>query len=176
VGGAHDPAVFPLGRKTRAGAIRERDLLEAVAGYWTAGGELDWAAFRSARGRRTPLATYPYQRDRHWIDPAPAGIVRRPPPGPGPVAEAGDTGDTGGTDEITVAVRHIWRELIGHDRFSAEDNFLELGGNSLTAVQMLTRLRDRFGVKLSLHALFDSPTVTGIAGLVSGGLPEPADR
>jgi len=173
LGATRDAAVFPLGRKARSGVVRERDLLSAVAGYWTTGGTLDWAAFRDVPGRRVPLPTYPYQRTRHWIDPAPAPAAPRPPAVPVP---SGVDTEAGGTDEVTTAVRQIWRELIGHDRFSADDNFLDLGGNSLTAVQMLTRLRDHFGVKLSLHSLFDSPTVTGIAGLVSGRLAEPAAR
>ncbi|UJW29936.1 acyltransferase domain-containing protein [Saccharothrix sp. AJ9571] len=161
LGGAGDPAVFPVGRRTRSGRVRERDVLGVVAGYWTAGGRVDWTAFRTEEGRRVPMATYPYQRERHWLEPRPVA--------PAAVASSEAAVVVGEPDEVTAAVRRIWVELIGHDRFSPDDNFLDLGGNSLTAVQMLTRLRDRFGVKLSLHSLFDHPTVNGIAGLVAAG-------
>ncbi|WP_410641562.1 type I polyketide synthase [Amycolatopsis sp. lyj-346] len=164
LGGAEEAAVFPVGRKARSGVLRERDLLGVVAGYWTAGGRVDWAAFRTVPGRRVPMATYPFQRERHWIEPRPAPAPAAPGPVPVPAVPVRDP------DEVTAAVRQIWVELIGHDRFSPADSFLDLGGNSLTAVQMLTRLRDRFGVKVSLHSLFDRPTVAGIAGLVSAGL------
>jgi phthiocerol/phenolphthiocerol synthesis type-I polyketide synthase E len=160
-------AAFALGR--RDPVLRERDVLAALAGYWTAGGSLDFAALPAEAPRRIPLPTYPYQRSRHWVDPiAPAGET----PGPAtvsatvsaPVAEPGAAPEP--VDETVEGVRRIWTELLGHETFEPEVNFLELGGTSLTAIQMLTRLRREFGVRLSLHVLFDNPTIDGIAGLV----------
>ena len=43
------------------------------------------------------------------------------------------------------------------------DNFFELGGNSLSATQLISRLRDAFKLELSLNLLFEFPTVTGLA-------------
>ncbi len=56
--------------------------------------------------------------------------------------------------------------LLHLDRVSAEDNFFLLGGHSLLGTQLITRIRDAFGVDLSLHALFDGPTVSQLAGRV----------
>ncbi|MFP2935045.1 phosphopantetheine-binding protein, partial [Pyxidicoccus sp. 3LG] len=44
-----------------------------------------------------------------------------------------------------------------------DDNFLEIGGNSLMAAQLLNQVRDAFGVNLPLAALFEAPTIAGIA-------------
>ncbi len=47
-------------------------LLHALGELWLAGSEVDWAAFhRHRRRRRVPLPTYPFDRQRHWISPAP---------------------------------------------------------------------------------------------------------
>ncbi len=56
--------------------------------------------------------------------------------------------------------------LLHLDRVSAEDNFFLLGGHSLLGTQLITRIRDAFGVDLSLHALFDGPTVSQLAGRI----------
>lgn len=49
---------------------RESDaLMQAVAKFWMAGGEVDWAKFYSGQLRnRIAMTTYPFERERHWID------------------------------------------------------------------------------------------------------------
>jgi hypothetical protein len=46
------------------------------------------------------------------------------------------------------------------------DNFFYLGGHSLLGAQVIARIRDTFGVDLSLRVLFDHPTIEGIAAQV----------
>jgi amino acid adenylation domain-containing protein len=54
-------------------------LLQAVARFWLAGGEIDWAGFWAGeRRRRLALPSYPFERRRYWVDPLPKDAVRKP--------------------------------------------------------------------------------------------------
>ncbi|HYO58089.1 non-ribosomal peptide synthetase [Archangium sp.] len=66
----------------------------------------------------------------------------------------------------------IWRERLGLQDFGIHDNFLELGGNSLMAAQMLTRLRETFPVQLQMSDLFEAPTVAGVAARIEARMRE----
>lgn len=60
----------------------------------------------------------------------------------------------------------LWSEILGSDRFGIHDNFFDSGGHSLTATQLVTRIRKNFGVELSLRDFIKSPTIAGLAELV----------
>jgi NAD(P)-dependent dehydrogenase (short-subunit alcohol dehydrogenase family)/acyl carrier protein len=57
----------------------------------------------------------------------------------------------------------MWQELLGLEQVGAHDNFFQLGGHSLLGTQLITRLRQTFQVELSLRAIFEEPTVAGLA-------------
>ena len=65
------------------------------------------------------------------------------------------------------AVAGIWCELLHLRQVGIHDNFFDLGGHSLLAIQMLSWLRDVFGVEVSVGALFLRPTIAGLAEHVS---------
>ena len=57
----------------------------------------------------------------------------------------------------------IWCELLDLKRVGVHDNFLELGGHSLLATQVISRVRNAFGVELPLRTVFEEPTIAGFA-------------
>ncbi|MFE4337464.1 phosphopantetheine-binding protein [Streptomyces sp. NPDC056831] len=64
------------------------------------------------------------------------------------------------------ALARLWAEVLGVDQVGATDNFFELGGHSLLATQMASRIRDAFELEIPLSALFDHPTVRGLAAVI----------
>ncbi len=60
----------------------------------------------------------------------------------------------------------VWQDMLEIGRVGVHDDFFSLGGHSLYATQIISRLRDHFQVELSLQAIFEHPTVAGLAGQV----------
>ena len=69
----------------------------------------------------------------------------------------------------------IWAELLQIERVGREDDFFELGGDSLAALRLATRVGSVFGVKIGVAALFEAPTLRQFARHLSGSAepPEP---
>ena len=65
-------------------------------------------------------------------------------------------------------VAGIWAEVLGVSRVGAGDNFFELGGHSLLATQVISRVREAFGVDVPLRALFENRTVARLARHIDG--------
>jgi amino acid adenylation domain-containing protein len=65
--------------------------------------------------------------------------------------------------EVETELAAILSSLLGVDGVSVQDNFFLLGGHSLLGTQLIVRVRDVFGVELSLRTLFDAPTIADLA-------------
>jgi len=56
-------------------------------------------------------------------------------------------------------IADIWTQLLKLEQIGIHDNFFELGGHSLLATQVISRLRQAFGIELRLQTLFEAPTL-----------------
>ena len=65
--------------------------------------------------------------------------------------------------EIEAKLAEIWQELIGINRISVNENFFAIGGHSLLAVSLFSKLSHLFGIDLPLATLFEAPTIEGLA-------------
>lgn len=75
-------------------------------------------------------------------------------------------------DAVEERLVEIWKEVLGLEQIGVKDNFFELGGHSLLATQVISRLRDAFPTALPLQSIFESPTVAGLASIISAGAAE----
>ena len=66
-------------------------------------------------------------------------------------------------------VARIWREVLGLDRVGADENFFEIGGQSLLIVRVQARLTETLGRSIPVVDLFRFPTVRGLAAHLAAG-------
>ncbi|HEU4520712.1 MAG TPA: amino acid adenylation domain-containing protein [Thermoanaerobaculia bacterium] len=70
------------------------------------------------------------------------------------------------TTEKTLA--DIWMQLLNVRHLGVDDDFFDLGAQSLLAIRAVSRIREAFGVDVALRNLFERPTVAGLAEVIDG--------
>ena len=131
------------------------------------------AGLRDALGMRLPAHMVP---SGYMVLPSlplmPNGKVdRRALPEPSMEKEAPAAAARTPAEEL---IAQIWAEVLGVDRVGINESFFDLGGHSLLATQVVSRLRQAFGVEVPLRRFFQSPTVAGLAAAVESERGETA--
>lgn len=174
-GGASVVATAPTRQLEALPHAADRVLLHALGSVWSRGVEIDWEAVYAGRMlRRVSLPTYAFDRHRCWIDPpqssavdvAPEAGTLSAPPVASSVPEH-STVFVAHTDapegDVEAVIAGIWHELLGIETPEPDANFFALGGQSLLATRMISRIREVLGIELPVQAIIESPTVAGLA-------------
>ncbi|MGW2314997.1 condensation domain-containing protein, partial [Actinomadura luteofluorescens] len=80
---------------------------------------------------------------------------------------SGDVCPVGPRDAREAAIADIVAGLLGIEAPGIDDDFFDLGGDSLVAMRVATRIRRALGAELPVRALFEAPTVAGLAARVA---------
>jgi amino acid adenylation domain-containing protein len=97
-------------------------------------------------------------------------------PAAGSVRTAVETDYLAPRNAIEEKLAAIWTEVLGVPRIGIHDNFFsQLGGHSLTATQLISRVRQRFDIELPIRTLFEGPTIARLAEVVATALEKPRE-
>ncbi|UHQ21816.1 amino acid adenylation domain-containing protein [Lysobacter sp. 5GHs7-4] len=173
-------------------ALEAASILSAAGQLWCRGTPLDIAAFdRRHSRRRVLLPTYPFERQRYWVEAAASpGVVQLPDAGvapavasaPAPAPEdAAVSAAVAAPDRRTRLVARlsdIFEDVVGLDLSEVDDeaNFMALGLDSLMLTQVALRLQKTFSVKLTFRQLMsECSSLRSLATMLDAQLPpEPA--
>jgi amino acid adenylation domain-containing protein len=158
----------PAVRQAIVTAIEERPGDQALAAYVVPSGTREPAPSELRAALAEYLPDYMIPSTFVFLDALPltpnGKVDRTALPKPEEQRETG--GFVAPRNPVEEALAGIWRETLGIERVGVTDDFFELGGHSLLATQLIMRIRSAFRVQLPLRAIFDAPTVGGLAEAV----------
>ena len=76
------------------------------------------------------------------------------------------------TTRVAARLTAIWQEVLGSDSASADDDFFDVGGHSLLAARLLSRIEAAFGCRVTMADLFSEPTLGGLTRRLDKSLNE----
>lgn len=151
---------------------------------WVNGCAVDWSSSSARPRRRLHLAGYPFARQRHWplaVDPEGQRTAPAPSERPAPLddlrAEAADpTLRHEAVDSNDRWLSQLFSEVLGRSPKTSDESFFDLGGDSLMAVQLLSRVAEKAQIEPELELFFQTPTVSGLAAQLSTSRPVGSHR
>jgi acyl carrier protein len=76
-------------------------------------------------------------------------------------------------NQIEQTVADFWQRLFGFSPIGVNDNFFDLGGTSVLALQLISQMRDAFQMELPLENFFETPTIARMAQVIEENQPQP---
>jgi amino acid adenylation domain-containing protein len=84
-----------------------------------------------------------------------------------PAPSASDFEARGGEQPLQMQLEEqlaaLWMQVLGLHKVGRSDNFFAVGGNSIRSIQVLSKIKQTFGVELTVRDFFESPTIGGLA-------------
>ena len=145
---------------------------DRLVGYVTGGA--DPAAVRAALARELPEHMVPaavVALDAFPLSPN-GKLDRRELPAP---VLAGGEGARRPATAREEALTGLFAQVLGVERVGPDDAFFDLGGTSLLAVRLVARVREEFGVELTIGSLFEAPTPAALAARLDAAQPATGD-
>ncbi len=153
-------------------------MLRSLGEMWAAGAGVDWAQFYGhARRCRLSLPTYPFERDRYWIEPSATGTqaAAQTAAAPAPARRAARhavqrdeplSDSEVPADEVEAKLAEVWGEVLGLEGVGPRDNFYDLGGDSLLATRVYTRVKQSLAAEVTLEQVMTHLTVAELAAAI----------
>jgi thioesterase domain-containing protein/acyl carrier protein len=127
----------------------DQPFLSTLGKLWVKGIPIRWNnLFQQELFHRVSLPSYPFEKKRYWIEPTK------------------EQEKTIVSTSLEVYLLNTWKEFLGCD-VDLQSDFFVMGGDSLSAIQILAKIEKDLGVSLSLQTLYSSPKIVQLAPIIS---------
>ncbi len=126
-------------------------------------------------GLLAAIVANPDQTLATFLDRIPVDEIPRVAPGPQFKHEASEVPFVAPRTPTEEKLAHIWAEVLGVEQVSINRGFFEIGGYSLLAVEVMSRMRTVFQVDLPLRVLLETPTIADLAIVIAQKQAEQVD-
>ncbi len=75
-------------------------------------------------------------------------------------------------NDIEEKILEIWSDILKTKRINTNDNFFDLGGHSLSSIQLICQLQKKFGINIPMQRFLDSPTIASLAAKIKSEVSE----
>jgi len=75
-------------------------------------------------------------------------------------------------NETEKILASVWQEILGIEQIGIRDNFFDMGGHSLKVTEVVAIVKKRFNVNIRVRAIFEEPTIEGLALIISGAVSD----
>jgi phthiocerol/phenolphthiocerol synthesis type-I polyketide synthase E len=167
-------------------------ILTTLGELWLSGVPVDWTGLHPQQRRhRLPLPTYPFERQRYWIEarephhgsaiaveadtatgealPSAPPAESAAPPSQRHRRPALQTPFVAPSTELERSITRLWQDILGIEPVGVDDNFFDLGGDSLIATQAMAQLKRELGIELPVVSLYEGVTIRSMIELVGAG-------
>jgi tyrocidine synthetase-3 len=171
--------------------------LEEIGMAWLNGSAIDWqelytkdSLYSNQKPLRVPLPTYPFERQYYWINSVSTeeladrmevlDIPGNKPAGTGIPGKVKATEEVlyqrpplsteykAPRDEIEQTLARVWKKFFGIKEVGVNDDFFELGGDSLKAITVFTEIHKHLDTRIPITEIFRSSTIYGLAQYIRG--------
>ena len=155
-------------------------VIEAVGNMFNLGFTINFTKLQQGNSfRKIGLPTYPFERNSYWIafEQSQTSLQGKSAPDETTIFDIKPDQDEINilkhcenieeeVEKTSIRIEKVWTTLMGRDNIGLDDDFFEIGGQSLLALQLLNGLREEFGHKVSVKEFLDNSTIRKLSVLV----------
>ena len=131
--------------------------LTAIGSLWSGGSAIQGQQLFNAKERGfIPLPTYAFQRKKYWIEPTRTNSN-----------EKAEMKEPAVENKLSIdVILSAWKDILGVEDIKPENDFFELGGDSLSAIQFISRIKEIYQVTLNVDELLETTSAREVDDLL----------
>jgi phthiocerol/phenolphthiocerol synthesis type-I polyketide synthase E len=140
-------------------------VMRSLGQLWLSGVAIDWVRLNQHHShKRVHLPTYPFERESYWIEfnqnSSQAAMTVR--------ISQNHKAQAQSNQQVVFSpleqqLRVIWQDVLGVERLTPQDNFFDIGGDSLMALNLIAKINRALNITLGPRSIFQNPSIAELA-------------